>query len=104
MDYATNVAVAERIAEDAAVAATERYSTERVSQAGTITGALTTISIADAAGTPDYAIQAVTSSSPVGFASAQELISLLYVIKNLQTRVAEMAAILGTPIDVGLEE
>lgn len=52
--------------------------------------ALTTITIADAAGTPDYALQALTTSSPYGLATAAEAISLLYVIKNLQQRVAAL--------------
>ena len=59
-------------------------------QPAVLTTQLTTISIADAAGTPDYAIQAVTASSPYGFVNAAELITTLYVIKNLQTRVAEL--------------
>jgi hypothetical protein len=49
--------------------------------------ALTTITPADAAGTPDYAIAAVINSSAYGFASAQEAITTLYVIQNLQQRV-----------------
>lgn len=49
--------------------------------------ALTTITIADAAGTPDYALQALTTTSPYGLATAAEAITLLYVIKNLQERV-----------------
>lgn len=53
---------------------------------------LTTISIADAAGTPDYALQAVINSSAYGFASAAEAISTLYVIKNLQQRVLDLEA------------
>ena len=53
---------------------------------------LTTISIADAAGTPDYAIQAVINSNAYGFASAAEAISTLYVIKNLQQRVLDLEA------------
>lgn len=57
-----------------------------------LTAQLTTITIADAAGTPDYAIQAVTASSPYGFVNAAELITTLYVIKNLQTRLAEVEA------------
>jgi hypothetical protein len=47
---------------------------------------LTTVTIADAAGTPDYALQALTTSSPYGLATAAEAITLLYVIKNLQER------------------
>lgn len=61
-----------------------------VDQGAALTAQLTTITIADAAGTPDYAIQAVTATSPYGFASSQELISFMYVVKNLQTRVAEL--------------
>lgn len=53
---------------------------------------LTTITPADAAGTPDYAIAAITASSPYGFASAQEAISILYVIQNLQKRVLDLEA------------
>lgn len=54
--------------------------------------ALTTITIADAAGTPDYALQALTTSSPYGLATAAEAITLLYVIKNLQQRVLDLEA------------
>jgi hypothetical protein len=59
-----------------------------------LTAQLTTITIADAEGTPDYALQAVINSSAYGFASAAEAISVLYVIKNLQTRLAEVEAVL----------
>lgn len=52
--------------------------------------ALTTITPADAAGTPDYAIAAVTNSSPYGFSNAAEAITLLYVIQNLQKRVLDL--------------
>ncbi len=55
-----------------------------------LTTQLTTITIADAAGTPDYAFAAVTNSSPYGFSNGPEAITLLYVVKNLQTRVAEL--------------
>ena len=61
-------------------------------QPAVLTTQLTGITIADAAGTPDYAIQAVINSSAYGFASAAELITFLYVVKNLQTRVAELEA------------
>jgi len=54
--------------------------------------ALTTITIADAAGTPDYALQAVINTNAYGFASAAEAISTLYVIKNLQQRVLDLEA------------
>jgi hypothetical protein len=53
---------------------------------------LTTITIADAAGSPDYALQAVINSNAFGFASAAEAISTLYVIQNLQRRVLDLEA------------
>lgn len=61
-------------------------------QGAALTTQLTTIAPADAEGTPDYAIAAITSTTPFGFASAQEAITVLYVIKNLQTRLAEVEA------------
>jgi len=61
-------------------------------QGAALTAQLTTITPADAAGTPDYAIQAITSSTPFGFVNAAECITLLYVVKNLQVRMAEMEA------------
>ncbi len=57
-----------------------------------LTAQLTTITPADAEGTPDYAIAAVINTSAYGFASAQEAITVLYVIKNLQVRLAEVEA------------
>jgi hypothetical protein len=61
-------------------------------QGAALTAQLTTITPADAEGTPDYAIAAITNSTAYGFASAQEAITVLYVIKNLQVRVAELEA------------
>lgn len=61
-------------------------------QGAALTAQLTTITPADAAGTPDYAIAAVTATAPYGFVAAAELITVLYVIKNLQTRLAEVEA------------
>lgn len=63
-----------------------------VDQPAALTAQLTTLTPADAEGTPDYAIAAITNSSPFGFASAQEGITVLYVIKNLQERLAEVEA------------
>lgn len=59
-------------------------------ESAALTTQLTTITPADAAGTPDYAIAAVTSSSPFGFSNAAEAITLLYVVKNLQVRMGEL--------------
>lgn len=64
------------------------------SQPAAMTAQLTTITPADAAGTPDYAIAAITNSSPFGFSNAAEAITLLYVIKNLQVRMLEVEAAL----------
>ena len=61
-------------------------------QGAALTAQLTTLTPADAEGTPDYTIAAITNSTPFGFASAQEAITVLYVIKNLQVRLAEVEA------------
>jgi hypothetical protein len=44
----------------------------------------------DEPGTPDYAIQALTQTTPYGFVTADEAQTLLKVIKNLQVRVDEL--------------
>lgn len=63
-----------------------------VVQPAALTAQLSPITIADAAGTPDYALQALTTTSPYGLATAAEAITLLYVIQNLQVRMAEVEA------------
>jgi hypothetical protein len=65
-------------------------------QGSALTAQLTTITIADAAGTPDYALQALTTSTPYGLATQGEAITLLYVIQNLQARMAQIEVILET--------
>lgn len=47
-----------------------------------------------APGTPDFAVQDLTSTTPFGFVTQDEGNTVLSVIKNLQTRVAEIEAIL----------
>jgi hypothetical protein len=47
-----------------------------------------------APGTPDYAIQALTVTTPYGFVSSDEGNTVLKVIANLQTRVSELEAAL----------
>jgi hypothetical protein len=54
-----------------------------------LTTQLTTIT-STAPGTPDYAIQDLTSTTPFGFASKDEGNTVLSVIANLQTRVAQL--------------
>lgn len=61
-------------------------------QGAALTTQLTTITPADAVGTPDYAIAAVTATTPFGFSNAAEAITLLYVVQNLQVRLAEVEA------------
>jgi hypothetical protein len=43
-----------------------------------------------APGTPDYAVQQLTNSSPYGFVTADEGETVLKVVANLQTRVGEL--------------
>lgn len=65
--------------------------TRAVGSIGTaLTAQLTTLTLADAAGSPAYSIGAVTNSNAYGFASAQNAIDVLYVIKNLQARLAQV--------------
>ena len=54
-----------------------------------LTTQLTTIT-STAPGTPDYAIQDLTSTTPFGFVTEDEGNSVLAVIANLQARVAEL--------------
>ena len=59
-----------------------------------LTATATTLVPADAVGTPDTAIAAITSSTPFGTTNAAEFITLLYTVVNLQTRVNELEAVL----------
>lgn len=60
-----------------------------------LTTQLTTIT-STAPGTPDFAIQNLTDSTPFGFATQDEGNTVLAVIANLQTRVAELETALQT--------
>lgn len=53
------------------------------------TTALTAIT-STAPGTPDYAIQDLTQTTPYGFATKDEGNSVLSVVANLQARVAQL--------------
>lgn len=59
--------------------------------AAALTTQLTTVTFSDPS-TPDYAIQDLTNSSGYGFVTADEGQTVLSVIANLQTRVAELEA------------
>lgn len=65
------------------------FNATPIVQPAALTAQLTTITHT-APGTPDYAIQDFTQSSPWGFASQDEANSVLAVIANLQTRVSEL--------------
>lgn len=54
-----------------------------------LTTQLTTIT-STAPGTPDYAIQDLTVTTPYGFATKDEGNTVLSVIANLQTRVSQL--------------
>lgn len=59
------------------------------------TAALTTIT-STAPGTPDYAIQDLTQTTPFGFVTKDEGNTVLSVIANLQTRVSQLESKLQT--------
>jgi hypothetical protein len=65
------------------------YGVTPVVQPTALTTALTSITSAGP-GTPDYAIAALTSTTPFGFVSADEGETVLTVITNLQARVNEL--------------
>jgi len=63
-----------------------------ITQGAALTAAKPAFTIADAEGTPDEAIQAVTQTTPFGFVNAAELITLLYKVQNMHVRVGEIEA------------
>lgn len=65
------------------------YATAPVVKPTALTTQLTTITFT-APGTPDYALQDVTNITPYGFADAEEARTFISVVKNLQSRVAEL--------------
>lgn len=67
------------------------YGVTPVVQGAALTTQLTTLTHT-APGTPDYAIQNLTTSTPYGFVSADEGNSVLKVVANLQVRMAELEA------------
>jgi hypothetical protein len=60
-------------------------------QGAALTAQLTTFTHT-APGTPDYALQDLVQNTGFGFATADEGNTLLSVVKNLQTRLAEVEA------------
>ena len=52
----------------------------------------TTITIADAAGTPEYTMASFTNSNAWGFAAEDEVITFAYIVQELQKRVLDLEA------------
>ena len=77
------------------------YAGTPVVRGAALTTQLTSITHT-APGTPDYAIQNMTQTTPWGFATQDEGNTVLSVILNLQTRVAELEARLGSATGVNL--
>ena len=71
------------------------YGATPVTKPAANTAALTTIT-STAPGTPDYAIQDLTSTTPFGFVTKDEGNSVLSVIANLQARVTQLETKLQT--------
>lgn len=71
------------------------YGVTPVVQGAALTAQLTTITHT-AAGTPDYAIQNLTTTDPYGFVTADEGNTVLAVIANLQARLVQVEARLET--------
>lgn len=72
---------------------TKWYEITPFQQQSKITDELITITYT-APGTPDYAIQNLTNSSPYGFVTQDEGNSVLKVVANLQARVNELETVL----------
>jgi len=69
------------------------YSTTPVAQASALTAALTTITNAGTAS--DYAIQAMTNTTPYGFVTQAEAETLVEVVLNNQARINEIETALA---------
>lgn len=67
------------------------YGTTPVAKGAALTTQSTTITYT-APGTPDYAIQDLTQTTPFGFKTKDEGNTVLAVIENLQIRVAQLEA------------
>lgn len=65
------------------------YGVDTTTQPPALTAQSTTITHSNP-GTPDYAIQDLTQTTPYGFVTKDEGNTVLAVIKNLQTRVQEL--------------
>ena len=99
--YDTAAREAIRIEASGTAAMLAFYGGGAVVRGAALTTQLTTITHTSP-GTPDYAIQDLTNVAPFGFASQDEGNTVLSVIRNLQVRVAELEARLGSATGVNL--
>ena len=67
------------------------FGTTPVAKGAALTATLTTVTHT-APSTPDYAVQALTTTTPYGFVTSDEGNTVLSVIVNLQARVSELEA------------
>lgn len=89
---ANNIAVGTTTGTQIGTASTQLlgfYGTTAVNQPDALTAQDTTLTSA-APGSPDFAIQTLTQTSPFGFVTSDEAQTVLQVIANLQTRVQEL--------------
>jgi hypothetical protein len=77
------------------------YGVTPVVKGAALTEQLTTVTCS-APGTPDYAIADPVQNAGFGFSTSNEMLSLLKVVANLQTRLAEVDARLGSPSGIGV--
>lgn len=75
---------------------TEDGTIHKFGPAATLSEAALTLLTHTAPGTPDYAIQDLTQTTPFGFVTADEGNSVLKVVLNLQNRMAVLEAALTT--------
>lgn len=77
------------------------YNKAPVVQPAALTAQLTTVTC-NAPSTPDYAIADPVQNTGYGFSSADEMLSVVKVIANLQTRVSELETKLASTSGLGL--
>jgi hypothetical protein len=77
------------------------YGGTPVVRGAALTAQLTTVTYT-APGTPDYALQNLVQNTGFGFVTQDEGNTLLSVVANLQTRVAELEARLGSATGISI--
>ena len=77
------------------------FGTTPIAQGAALTATLTSTTQAGSF-TPDYAIQAVTQTTPFGFVTADEAETLISTVINMQTRIDELEARLDSSTGIGI--